>query len=198
MLTYANQLTILRMAFVPCIVLLLIYGHPAIATLVFFIAGITDGLDGLLARTLEQKTELGSFLDPVADKLLLTGVFVTLTFPWLPVALHIPAWLTILVISRDVLIAVSALIIHLQTGHSEFPPSILGKCTTALQLLTVGDCLLANIWRSFGVMLFQPLLFAALFLTITSGLHYFYRSVKIIESYQRARGGDGKKRDQDS
>jgi cardiolipin synthase len=186
------------MVFVPCFVLLLIYGHPAAATLVFFLAGVTDGLDGMLARTLEQKTELGSFLDPMADKLLLTAAFITLTLPWLPVALHIPAWLTILVISRDVLIAVSALVIHLQTGHSKFPPSYLGKCTTALQLLTVGDCMLANLWRDFGVLLFRPLAYATLLLTVVSGLHYFYRSVKIIESYQKAETGDGKKRDQDS
>jgi cardiolipin synthase len=186
------------MVSVPCFVLLLIYGHPAIATLVFFLAGVTDGLDGMLARTLEQKTELGSFLDPVADKLLLTAAFITLTLPWLPVALHIPAWLTILVISRDVLIAISALVIHLQTGHSKFPPSYLGKCTTALQLLTVGDCMLANIWRGFGVLLFRPLAYATLLLTVVSGLHYFYRSVKIIESYQKAETGDGEKRDQNS
>jgi cardiolipin synthase len=197
-LTYANQLTILRMIFVPCFVMLLIYDHPAAATMVFVLAGVTDGLDGLLARALKQKTELGSILDPVADKLLLTAAFVTLTIPWLPVALHIPAWLTILVISRDVTIAVSALIIHLKTGHSEFPPSYLGKCTTALQLLTVADCLAANLWRNFGTLLFRPLSYATLVLTVASGLHYFYRSVKIIESYQKAEGADGKKRDQDS
>jgi cardiolipin synthase len=197
-LTYANQLTILRMVFVPCFVLLLLYGHPAAATLVFILAGVTDGLDGLLARCLQQKTELGSFLDPVADKLLLTAAFVTLTIPWLPVALHIPVWLTILVISRDVMIAMSALIMHLQTGHSKFPPSFLGKCTTALQLLTVGDCMVANLWRDFGVLLFRPLVYATLSLTIASGLHYFYRSVKIIESYQKAERADGENRDQDS
>lgn len=197
MLTYANQLTILRMVFIPCFVMLLIYGHPTIALVIFFLAGVSDALDGLLARALQQKTELGSLLDPMADKLLLTAAFITLTIPWLPVALHIPAWLTILTISRDVLIAVSALIIHLQTGHSEFPPSLLGKCTTAVQLLTVGDCLLANVWRDFGTLLFRPFVYVTLLLTVVSGLHYFYRSVSIIAACQKAEAGDAKKRDKD-
>ena len=198
MLTYANQLTILRMVFVPCFVMLLIYGHPSAALLIFFLAGVTDALDGLLARALKQKTVLGSFLDPIADKLLLTAAFITLTIPWLRVVLHIPAWLTILVISRDVLIAVAALIIHLQTGYSRFPPSFLGKCTTALQLLTIGDCLLANQWPNIGTPLFQPLVYVTLLLTVSSGLHYFYRAVKIIGGYQRSGAADGKKRDQNT
>ncbi len=196
MMTYANQLTILRMVFVPCFVVLLIYGHPAIALLIFSLAGVSDALDGLLARALSQKTVLGSYLDPVADKLLLTAAFITLTLPWLRVVLHIPAWLTILAISRDVLIAVSALVIHLQTGHSKFPPSFLGKCTTAAQLLLVGDCMLANLWRDFGILLFRPLVYVTLLLTVVSGLHYFYRSTKIIEAYQKAEAGDGTQRDQ--
>src|SRR5512138_117083 len=128
LLTYANQLTILRMVFVPCFVILLIYDHPKSATILFLLAAITDGLDGLLARKLQQKTVLGSFLDPMADKILLTAAFVTLTIPSLPLLLHIPTWLTVLTISRDVLIALSVLIIHLQTHHTSFPPSLLGKC----------------------------------------------------------------------
>ncbi len=195
-LTYANQLTILRMVFVPCFVLLLIYGHPKSATVLFLIAAFTDGLDGLLARKLRQKTVLGSFLDPMADKLLLTAAFVTLTIPSLPLALHIPTWLTVLTISRDTLIAVSALIIHLQTHHSEFPPSLLGKCTTAVQLITVGVCLLANFEINLAAALFPYVVYSALALTLASGLHYAYRSVKIIASYQEA--GNVKKRDQNS
>lgn len=194
MLTYANQLTILRMIFVPCVVTLLIYGHPKWALLVFFLAGISDAFDGLIARVLKQKTELGSFLDPIADKLLLTATFVTLTIPWLRVVLHIPAWLTILAISRDVLIAVSALIIHLQTGHAKFPPSMLGKLATAVQLLTVGVCLAANLWPGPGTLLFHPLIYATLLLTVSSGMHYFYRSVKIIGQYQKVDTASGQER----
>ncbi len=195
-LTYANQLTILRMIFVPCFVLLIIYGYPGAATLVFVLAGVTDALDGLLARTLKQKTVLGSYLDPMADKLLLTAAFITLTVPSLPLAAHIPAWLTITSISRDVVIALSALIIHLQTGHSTFPPSLMGKCTTALQLVTVGLCMLANFIDWVGVVLFLPAVYLTLFFTVASGLHYFYRSVRIIEKYQKVEGADGKNRSQ--
>jgi cardiolipin synthase (CMP-forming) len=191
-LTYANQLTILRMVFVPCFVILLIYGHPKAATLVFLLAGLTDGLDGLLARKLQQKTVLGSFLDPMADKLLLTAAFVTLTIPSLPMPLHIPTWLTVLTISRDVLIALSVLIIHLQTQHSSFPPTLLGKCTTAVQLLMVGVCMLANFELKVAGAAFHPIVYATLAFTLASGLHYSYKSVKIIASYQVA-GNDGKR-----
>ena len=192
LLTYANQLTILRMVFVPCFVILLIYDHPKAATVLFLIAAVTDGLDGLLARMLKQKTVLGSFLDPMADKILLTAAFITLTVPTLPLVLHIPAWLTILTISRDVLIAVSALIIHLLTKHTQFPPTLLGKCTTTVQLLTVGICLLANFEAQFAAAIFPFATHAALALTIASGLHYSYRSIKIIASYQAA-GHDNKR-----
>ena len=195
MLTYANQLTILRMIFVPCFVLLLIYGHPAAATLVFVLAGITDALDGLLARKLQQKTVLGSFLDPMADKLLLTAAFVTLTIPSIPVALHIPVWLTVISISRDLVIALSVLIIHLQTNHSHFPPSLLGKGTTASQLVTVAVAMVANFVPKLGVVLFLPLVYLTLLFTVASGLHYLYRSVGLIESYQRVEAKDAKKRD---
>jgi cardiolipin synthase len=167
-LTYANQLTILRMLFVPCFVILLIYEHPKSATVVFILAGITDGLDGLI----------------------------TLTMPSLPTILHIPAWLTILTISRDVIIALSALIIHLQTQHSQFPPTLLGKCTTAVQLLTVGICLLVNFQEKLAVVFFPWVLRATLAFTLASGLHYAYRSIKIIASYQEAE--DDSKRDQNS
>jgi cardiolipin synthase (CMP-forming) len=192
LLTYANQLTILRMIFIPCFVLLLIYDHPKIAILVFVLAGVTDGLDGLLARKLEQRTVLGSFLDPMADKLLLTSAFITLTIPSVPVAFHIPVWLTVTSISRDLLIALAALIIHLQTGHTEFPPSLLGKCTTVAQLTTVAFVMLANLTATITPIL-DPLVYATLLVTVASGMHYFYRSVMLIESYQRAESGSGKK-----
>lgn len=196
LLTYANQLTILRMLFVPVFVILLIYDHPKSATVLFLLAGITDGLDGLLARKLKQKTVLGSFLDPMADKILLTAAFITLTVPSVPLVLHIPTWLTILTISRDVLIAVSVLIIHLQTQHSHFPPSLLGKCTTAIQLLVVAVCMLANFEAKLAIALFPIVTYAALIFTLASGLHYAYKSIKIIASYQVA--GDGGKRNQNS
>ena len=183
-MTYANQLTILRMIFIPCFVLLLIYGYPKVAVLVFVLAGITDGLDGLLARKLQQKTVLGSFLDPMADKLLITSAFVTLTIPTVPISMHIPVWLTVTAISRDLLIAMAVLIIHLQTGHATFPPTFLGKLTTTAQLVTVATTLVSEFSVALGQVLFMPIVIVALLLTIVSGLHYFYVSVRIIEAYQ--------------
>jgi cardiolipin synthase len=181
------------MIFIPCFVLLIIYGLPRSAMLVFILAGVTDGLDGLLARKLQQKTVLGSFLDPMADKLLLTSAFVTLTVPSVPVAFHIPIWLTITSISRDLLIALAALIIHLETGHAEFTPTQLGKATTVAQLMMVAVAMLANFTDRFTPIL-VPFAWATLLFTVASGMHYFYRSVVLIGSYQRAqqqRGENG-------
>jgi cardiolipin synthase (CMP-forming) len=197
LLTYANQLTILRMIFVPCFVLLALYGHPRTATFIFVLAGVTDGLDGLIARKFKQKTNLGQFLDPMADKVLLTAAFITLTIPSVPLVEHIPAWLTVLTISRDLVIALSALIIHLQTGHSFFPPTLLGKSTTAAQLLTVGVCMIVNFHIFAWTRVFMsPVVFLTLCLTLLSGFHYAYRAVKLIESYQRVESSDGESRDQ--
>ncbi len=193
-LTYANQLTILRVIFIPLIVLNLISGHPKAATLIFILAAITDGLDGLLARAFQQKTVLGSYLDPIADKLLLTSVFITLTVPSLPVPVHIPIWLTAFTITRDILIALIALIIHLRTGHSRFPPSFLGKCTTAVQLITVGICMFSSFYSELGTAVFPLVVIAALFFTIASGMHYFYRTMKLLGTYSEADGKDVVKR----
>ncbi|NWG13190.1 MAG: CDP-alcohol phosphatidyltransferase family protein [Acidobacteria bacterium] len=189
LLTYANQLTILRIAAIPFFVLLLVYGYPGAATAVFVLAGVTDGLDGLIARRLRQKTALGSFLDPMADKLLMTAAFVTLTIPTVPVKAHIPAWLTILSISRDLLIALFALLLHLRLDVSQFPPSLLGKCTTAVQLFTVGLCLFVNFLPDPFLLVFDLLVYATLLLTIASVMHYLHRSFRLIEKHQRALGG---------
>jgi len=193
LLTYANQLTILRMIFVPCFVLMLIYGYTRAAALVFLIAGVTDALDGLLARRLDQRTSLGSYLDPMADKILLTAAFVTLSIHSVPVVAHIPVWLTVLTISRDVIIALSALIIHLRTGHSEFPPSLLGKGTTTAQLVTVGACLFANITTIVFLAVFEASVYASLVLTVASGLHYAWRSARLIEAHQQNAPDHGKR-----
>jgi len=184
------------MILVPCFVLLVIYEHPVIATCVFVLAGITDGLDGLIARRLKQKTALGQFLDPMADKLLLTASFIVLTVPSVPLPLHIPIWLTVLAISRDVVIALSVLIIHLHTRHALFPPTFLGKCTTAGQLCLVGTCMMANFTRAFWAAIFMPVVLVTLVLTLASGFHYAYLATGLIRSYQAAESGNAKSRNQ--
>ena len=198
MLTYANQLTISRMILVPCFVLLVIYGHLRTATLVFLVAGITDGLDGLIARRLKQKTDLGQFLDPMADKVLLTAAFIVFTLPSMPVPLRIPVWLTVLTISRDLVIALSVLIIRLRTGHSLFPPTLLGKFTTAAQLTLVGTCLMAVFMPIFWTAVFFPVVFCTLLFTLASGFHYAYRATRLINSYQTVESGNDKSRNQSS
>lgn len=178
-MTSATQLTILRMLFVPLFVLLVVYGHYGGALAVFILAGVTDVLDGLIARKFDQKTPLGTFLDPIADKLLLVSCFILFSLTSLPLTLRIPLWLTITVISRDVLLVVSVLIINLTMGRRLFPPSLCGKATTASQLLTV----LAVLWGNYFELelpFFDLLLYATLLLTVLSGLHYLARGLKII------------------
>ena len=103
-LTTANQLTILRMLLIPAFVILLVYGYRGWALITFMVAGLTDLLDGLIARLAGEKTTLGAWLDPMADKLLLVTMFIVLTLPGIGLANQLPIWFTILVISRDVAI----------------------------------------------------------------------------------------------
>src|SRR5437667_7911097 len=130
-LTVANQLTLLRMFLIPAFVILVVYGHLGWALAVFVTAGITDGLDGLIARRSGQKTSLGAWLDPMADKLLLVSTFVVLTLPDLNLTNRLPIWLTVLIISRDVVIVLTVAIVNLAIGKRTFQPSIFGKMATA-------------------------------------------------------------------
>src|SRR6059058_3738479 len=129
-LTAANQLTLLRMLLIPAFVILVVYGHLGWALTVFMVAGATDALDGLIARWSGQKTTLGAWLDPMADKLMLVSAFVVLTLPNLGLANKLPLWLTALVISRDVCIVVTVAIVNLAIGRRTFRPSIFGKLAT--------------------------------------------------------------------
>jgi cardiolipin synthase len=135
-LTAANQLTILRMLLIPAFVILLLYGYRGWALVVFLTAGLTDLLDGLIARATGQKTTLGAWLDPMADKLLLVTMFVMLTLPDLGSANRLPLWFTVLVISRDVAIVLTVAVVNLAVGPRTFRPSIFGKIATATFILT--------------------------------------------------------------
>ena len=135
-LTLANQLTILRIVLIPAFVLLVVYGYLGGALIVFIVAGITDALDGLIARRAGQRTSLGAWLDPMADKLLLVTTFVVLTLPAIPLTNHLPLWLTVIVISRDIVIVGVVAIVNLAVGPRTFRPSMLGKATTAAFILT--------------------------------------------------------------
>ena len=129
-MTFANLLTILRLAVIPFFIVALVYNQPKLACLLFLAAGITDILDGFIARYFKQQTALGAFLDPAADKLMLTSTYVTMAIPATGLAFLIPAWLPVLTIARDVLIVLLTLMLHLTFGIRNFPPTVPGKITT--------------------------------------------------------------------
>jgi cardiolipin synthase len=178
-LTLANQLTILRIALTPAFVLLVVYGYLGAALLVFAVAGLTDALDGLIARRADQRTSLGAWLDPMADKLLLVTTFVVLTLPGIPLTNHLPLWLTVLVISRDVVIVGVVAIINLAVGPRTFRPSFLGKATTAAFIVTSVVVMFFN-YRRERSMVVDASIWLSLALTLVSSGDYFFRLRRLI------------------
>ena len=166
--TAPNQLTLLRMIFVPFIVIHLVDGHYLWALSVFVIAGFSDGLDGLLARTLHQQTLLGQYLDPIADKLLLSTIFLVLSI------LHkIPWKYTVLVFSRDISILAASAVLFAIAGLRDFRPSIFGKANTVSQIGAVFFVLLSQIRPQRWIWIARTeFLRATFFFTIISALHY--------------------------
>ncbi len=182
-LTVANQLTLLRMLLIPAFVILVVYGHHGWALAVFVVAGITDGLDGLAARRAGQKTSLGAWLDPMADKLLLVTTFVVLTVPGTGIVNRIPLWLTILVISRDVVIVLTVAIVTAVMGPRQFRPSVYGKVATGVYVVT---CVVI-VWFNFlgrTSWLVEAGIWASLAITLVSGFHYIAHAARIIDESQ--------------
>lgn len=167
-LTVPNQLTFLRLGFLPFFFLALFSDRYDWALGILLIAALTDGLDGLLARRLNQKTALGAYIDPIADKLLLTGALILLSMK-----VKIAWWLTILVLSRDVLIlAVSATII-LVSGYRPFPPTLYGKATAISQILLVFLVILNEVFTNRALDLTSHVcVWIVAAFTIVSGIHY--------------------------
>jgi cardiolipin synthase len=170
-LTLANQLTLIRLALVPAFVILVLYGRMGWALAAFVTAGITDALDGLIARWTNSRTALGAFLDPMADKLLLVSAFVVLSLPGIGLVNPIPVWLTVLVISRDVAIVVTVAIVSLTLGPRTFPPSLYGKIATAFYIVTVAVVLLFNFLQRTSIVV-DALVWLSLAITLISGFHY--------------------------
>jgi len=169
--TIANLLTILRLILIPVFATCIFYQRFLLALAVFFVAAITDGLDGLVARAFNQRTPLGEILDPMADKLLLVTAFIVLSLPRFTVLPPLPFWLTAAVISRDVFIVLGALVINIVTGFSQFRPSIPGKINTLVQVVTIVLFLTANVAHLLEDWL--PVVYLlALGMTVFSGLHY--------------------------
>ena len=178
-LTLANQITILRIMLIPAFVLLTVYGHLGAALAVFFIAGATDAIDGLIARLASHPTSLGAWLDPMADKLLLVTTFIVLTLPQIELTNHVPLWLTILVISRDIVIVGVVAIVNLAVGPRTFRPSFLGKVATATFILANVVIMYFN-WRMQQSPLVDAAIWLALVLTVASAGDYFFRLRRLI------------------
>jgi cardiolipin synthase (CMP-forming) len=178
-ITLPNVLTIFRMALIPVFVSLLFYQKFVLALAVFVVAGITDGLDGLLARRFHQQSPLGRILDPIADKMMLMTSFIVLTmrgvYPTpIPNHLPIPFWVTITVLSRDVFILVGAAAINMVTGFRAFQPSLPGKVSTVVQIIAVAIVMFAAQTRV-GTGYYLPTVYTSVFVfTFFSGVHYIF------------------------
>ncbi|RKY39898.1 MAG: CDP-diacylglycerol--glycerol-3-phosphate 3-phosphatidyltransferase [Candidatus Omnitrophota bacterium] len=172
-----NKLSILRISLIPFVVICLLYYTPYneplrwIALSLFCLAILTDAVDGYIARQKKQWTELGSFLDPLADKFLINSVFVCLTIGRFPV--RIPTWVTITVISRDLIIGLGFVLIYIITGKKKVQPNRLGKITTFFQMLTIILVLLRFPY-------FRMIANITGALTIASGLAYIRRESRVL------------------
>jgi len=164
---------------VPLYIILIVYRHLDWALALFFLAGLSDMLDGIIARKYGQKTVLGTLLDPLADKLLLVSSFVVLASESLDIAVKIPLWLTIIVISRDIFLVISVSIFNMVIGRRGFPPSVLGKATTVSQLLLVFLVLLSNAFN-IAIPVLDICIYLTATLTVGSAVQYGYRGMKVI------------------
>jgi cardiolipin synthase (CMP-forming) len=180
--TAPNQLTLLRMVFVPFIVIELVEGRYFWALVLFVVAGFSDGLDGLLARKLHQQTLLGQYLDPIADKLLLSTMFLVLSI------LHkIPWKFTVLVFSRDISILAASAVLFAIAGLRDFHPSIFGKANTFSQIAAVFFVLLSSIRPTRWILITRTVFLRATFaFTIISALHYVFLVQRRLRSHTHA------------
>jgi len=188
--TVPNLLTVFRMVLIPVFASLLFYQRFVLALIVFIVAGVTDGLDGLLARRFDQRSQLGTILDPIADKLMLVTAFVVLSmravFPQpLPPHLPVPFWVTVAVISRDVFILVGAAAINIVTGFRGFRPSMLGKINTTVQIIAIAAIIFAAS-VPYGTGYYLPTVYTTVFaFSVRSGAHYVFFVSKLVNEDRR-------------
>lgn len=175
--TLPNFITLLRLAALPFFLFAISAGDFGVALTIFVAAGISDGIDGFLARRFDMKSALGAYLDPIADKLLMMSSYLFLAVPSFPAAVKVPVWLAVLVISRDLLLLTVALLLILTSSMRQFPPTWLGKVTTVTLIFTVLFVLCANLW-SWPMAIVQVAFGAAATTTVLSGFQYVYRVSK--------------------
>ncbi len=169
-----NSLTVLRILLIPVFVGLLLYEHYDSALITLLIAALTDVLDGMAARMTNQRTRLGEYLDPLADKLLLMSAIITLS-----VLDFIPIWAVIVVVSRDAILLTGTVVANLTETDIDISPTALGKGTTFVQICYVIAVML-HVTRELPVFLVDPFLWGMVALTLGSGVHYLYRGVRHI------------------
>ncbi len=180
-----NSLTVLRILLVPVFVGLLLYGHYDSALITLLIAALTDTLDGMVARLTDQRTRLGEYLDPLADKLLLMSAIITLS-----VLDFIPIWAVIVVVSRDAILLAGTLVANLTETDIDISPTALGKGTTFAQICYV-IAIMLYVTEKVPVSLVEPFLWVMVMLTIGSGVHYLWRGIRNVNgSSQNEGSGD--------
>lgn len=185
-LSVPNQLTVFRLLMLPFILIAMIYRWHDIALGLFLLAVITDVIDGIIARRLNQQTLLGAYLDPIADKLLLSSAFIVQA-----VIGAIPWWLTILVLSRDLIILSTVLVVMLATETRNFPPSAFGKTNTVVQAATIATVVLYNasqaVWTG---QLLSVLIWVAAATTLASSAHYMTETMQRLNAHASDEGTD--------
>ncbi|HEV7699158.1 MAG TPA: CDP-alcohol phosphatidyltransferase family protein [Pyrinomonadaceae bacterium] len=183
--TIANLLTFLRIGLIPIFAIALVYQHFGWALAIFAVAGVSDGVDGFIARAMKQESELGTVIDPIADKLLMTTAFIMVSLSSvMPHERHLPVpfWVTATVIGRDVAIVCVAASITLMTGFRGFKPSWLGKASTFVQVVGVILILAATVYPIDNG-LFLPATYATLAaFAVASGIHYIYHVAKLMRA----------------
>ena len=168
--SFPNLLTLLRLSFIPFIISSILDGRYQTALALFILAGISDGLDGLLARSLGQRTKLGEYLDPIADKLLISTLFLVLS-----AAHRIPWRVTVLVFGRDIIILVICTLVYATTPLRDFSPTLLGKANTVAQIVTLGATILVEVEAWQWVVIAKWVgIWTVFALTIVSALHYVF------------------------
>jgi len=184
MVNLPNTITVFRILCVPVFINLLIYHRFRSALAIFCVAVVTDGVDGFIARVFNQRSRLGTYLDPLADKVLLMSAFMTLSL-----LRQVPIWLTIIVVSRDLILAAGTLLLHVLALHVDIRPSWLGKVTTVLQfgyiVATMGAMSVA--WEVWSGEIAGPAAITVAAATMGSGLHYIWRGTQAVRTEPVAR-----------
>lgn len=175
-----NFLTMLRVIAIPGFIVALVYGYNGVALIVFMGCGLTDALDGFLARALHQRTEIGAFLDPLADKLLMTSTFITLALLNLPN--KIPLWLIVVAICRDVIIPVGIATLFMLGVKLKIAPTRIGKLTTFCQISLIIVVLFFNYTAQYHPTLVLVLSWFTLLVSGISGIDYVYQGIRIVSA----------------